>query len=186
MKVSACILTYKRDEILLESIKHLLASTRSLDEIIVIDNGGSTLLPAALKQFPQEIQLIQSSRNAGCENLNLGFKQASGDIIFCFDDDSYPELQCVEKAVRVFEEHPEIGMIGFNMIDPANNKIWADPMWSPNTPEPIETAFCPGCGLAFRNDSRLPNEMVLPGIISQAHELSMAAEIFRLGYEIWH
>ncbi|NJM37801.1 MAG: hypothetical protein HC845_08085 [Akkermansiaceae bacterium] len=75
-------------------------------------------------------------------------------------------------------------MIGFKMYLPKTGEPWHDPWWNPDESQPRPTVLCPGCGLAFRNDPRLPSAICIPDIVSQAHELSMAAEIARLGYKI--
>ena len=38
--------------------------------------------------------------------------------------------------------------------------------------------------MAFKNDPRLPEELCIKSIVSQCHELSIAAEFLRLGYKI--
>jgi len=182
--ISACIVTYQRDETLMESLQHLLNSSLLPDEILLVDNGRSKKLPGLLKGFPIPVELIYPDGNVGCAGLNLAFVKAKGDFIFCFDDDSFPAPECIAKAVAAFENHSSLGMIGFNMHDPQTRLPWYDPWWNPELPEITETVFCPGCGVAFRNDPRLPNEICVPDIVSQGHELSMAAEILRLGYRV--
>jgi GT2 family glycosyltransferase len=182
--VSVCIVTYKRDDTLVDSLRRLLASTCLPSEIFVVDNARSTALPERLREFAVPVELIYPVGNVGCAGLNLAFAKATGKYIFCFDDDSFPAPDCIEKAVRAFESDPTLGMIGFKMHDPGTRLPWHDPWWNPDCAVARPTVFCPGCGLAFRNDSRLPAELCVPDIVSQAHELSMAAEILRLGYRI--
>jgi|GEM_PF-1773886 glycosyltransferase involved in cell wall biosynthesis len=182
--VSVCIVTYKRDDVLLRSLEHLLKSSCPVTEILIVDNGHSPELPARLRSVTVPVQLLCPNGNVGCAGLNLAFARASGKYIFCFDDDSFPASDCLDNAIRAFEADPELGMIGFKMFEPDTKQPWHDPWWNPDSRVPRATALCPGCGLAFRNDSRLPSNLCMPDIVSQAHELSMAAEILRLGYRI--
>jgi glycosyltransferase involved in cell wall biosynthesis len=182
--VSVCIVTYRRDETLMESLQQLLRSTVQPDEILIVDNGPSEMLPQLLKGFPVPVELIYPEGNVGCAGLNLAFAKAKGRFLFCFDDDSFPDPDCMARAIAAFEADPTLGMIGFNMHDPETRTPWHDPWWNPETPEIRETIFCPGCGVAFRRDPRLPEEICIPDLISQGHELSMAAEILRLGLRI--
>lgn len=182
--VSVCVVTYRRDDTLIESLRQLMASTCRPQEILIVDNGRSSALPARLKEFVAPIEVLYPGGNVGCAGLNLAFRRATGEIIFCFDDDSFPAPDCMEKALQAFMADRTLGMVGFKMHDPATRQPWHDRWWNPDSARVQPTVFCPGCGLAFRNDPRLPDEMCLPDIVSQAHELSIAAEILRLGYRI--
>ena len=186
VKISVCIVTFRRDADLMESLAHLAKSTFRDFEILIVDNDLSKSLPDLLEQAGLEKpwQLIQAKDNRGCANLNLLFPLAKGEVIVCLDDDSYPRADCLQRAWEAFKDDENLGMIGFKMHVPETGAPWHDPWWNPNWHQPRPTVFCPGCGLAFRNDPRLPDALCIPDIISQAHELSMAAEIARLGYKI--
>ena len=184
--ISICIVTYNRDSDLLTSLSHFDRSEFSDFEILIVDNGNSQALPHLLEdeKFSFEFQLIQTSENLGCANLNKLFALARGEIIACFDDDSYPRSDCLKKIWELFQERSQLGMIGCKMHLPESGEPWHDRWWNPDSVSPQATVLCPGCGVAFRNDPRLPEALCVPDIVSQAHELSMAAEIARLGYEI--
>lgn len=186
IRLSVCIVTYRRDQDLLESLAKLEKSEFREFEILIVDNGPSAELLSLLSkaQLSRPWRLIQAPDNQGCANLNLLFPLAKGELIACFDDDSYPRPDCLKNVWEAFDKDKNLGMIGFKMHVPETGAPWHDPWWNPDTQRPRATVLCPGCGLAFRNDSRLPAELCLPDIISQAHELSMAAEIARLGYKI--
>jgi glycosyltransferase involved in cell wall biosynthesis len=185
-KISVCIVTYRRDADLMKSLERLEKSTFQDYEILIVDNGGSHELPGLLERagIAHPVRLFHAADNRGCANLNLLFPEAHGSLIACFDDDSFPREDCLERAWQLFEKNPDMGMIGFKMHLPETGEPWHDPWWNPESNQPRPTVFCPGCGLAFRNDPRLPSELCIPEIVSQAHELSMAAEIARLGYRI--
>jgi glycosyltransferase involved in cell wall biosynthesis len=182
--ISVCIVTYQRDDKLMESLQHLLQSTRLPDEILIVDNGHSEKLPKLLKGFPILVELIYPKGNIGCAGLNLAFTKAGGNFIFCFDDDSFPAPDCMAKAVAAFDADPSLGMVGFKMYDSKTLLPWHDRWWNPDITQIRETVFCPGCGVAFRNDPKFPAEICIPDIVSQGHELSMAAEVLRLDYRI--
>ena len=182
--MTVCIVTYKRDEKLIECLGKLAQSTLQPSQVLIVDNGRSAGLPSRLAKVPLPIELIYPEGNVGCAGLNLAFRKAKAPIVICLDDDSYPAPECIEGAVGVFMKDETVGMVGFNMHAPDSGEPWGDELWSPVTAEPLENVYCAGCGLAFRNDPRLPEELCLKTIVSQQHELSMAAEILRLGYRI--
>lgn len=186
VEISVCIVTYRRDVDLMASLAELEMSTFRNFEILIVDNGGSPALVELLDGagITRPYRLVQAPENRGCASLNVLFPLAKGDVIACFDDDSYPRADCLERMWNLFQERSELGMIGFKLHVPETGEPWHDRWWNPDEKEPRATVLCPGCGLAFRNDPRLPAELCVPDIVSQAHELSMAAEIARLGYEI--
>lgn len=184
--ITVCIVTYMREAVLVRSLSKLGASDFQDFEVLIVDNGLSATLPNLIERvrLTQPVRLVQATENKGCANLNLLLPIAKGEIIACFDDDSYPARECLGRAWHLFKHRPSLGMIGFKMHVPETGEPWHDPWWNPDSKIPRPTVLCPGCGLAFRNDPRLPKDICIPEITTQAHELSMAAEIARLGYEI--
>ena len=185
-QISVCIVTYRRDDVLIHSIKQLLNSSFKNFELLIVDNGASADLEHRLQSLniEQGWELVQAPDNRGCANLNLLFERAVAPIIVCFDDDSFPRADCLGNAWRLFQERPELGMLGFKIHSSDSGEPWHDAWWNPDRSTPKKTVFCAGCGLAFRNDARLPTELCLFDIASQAHELSIAAEVLRLGYRV--
>lgn len=185
-KISVCIVTFQRNDELLNSLYHFERSEFKEFEVLIVDNGHSTDLPARLRDAGLDLsyKLIQAPENRGCASLNTLFEIAKGDIITCFDDDSYPNTTCLTLVWDAFKNDAALGMIGFKMHLPNTGEAWHDSYWNPDIERPRETVLCIGCGLAFKNDRRLPENLCIPDIVSQAHELSMAAEIARLDYKI--
>lgn len=179
-----CIVTYKRDDKLMESLLKLTQSTIRPAEVYVVDNGRSPDLPGRLASVPLPIELVYPEGNVGCAGLNLAFRRVKAPIVVCLDDDSYPAPECIERLSRVFSSDASIGMISFKMHVPETGEPWHDETWNPDAQEPRDTVYCIGCGLAFRADPRLPEELCLSSIVSQQHELSMVAEFLRLGYSV--
>jgi len=187
MKISVCIVTYKRRAVLTHSLEKLFNSGMPEGEVLVVDNEAAPDLPSYLAElFPGwNLRVLACPENRGCAALNLLFVEAQGEVVVCFDDDSYPMPGCLEKACAAFDSDPQLGMIGFRLVEPGSGTPWQDPWWNPECQEPQETVFCPGCGLAFRNDGHLPKDrLCLHEIVSQGHELSLVAEVLRLGYRI--
>ena len=185
-RISVCFVTYRRDADLLHSIAKLLESDFQDFELLVVDNGCSPVLRNMMERahIRQPWKLVQATANRGCASLNLLFPLAQGEIVACFDDDSYPHPECLGRALEAFRENKSLGMIGFKMHVPETGEPWHDELWNPDVEQLQDTAYCSGCGLAFRRDARLPEELCLPSILSQQHELSMAAEVLRLGYKV--
>lgn len=181
---AVCIVTYKRDDKLVECLQKLLQSSLLPDEVFIVDNGRSSKLPEIIKGIPLPIELIYPDGNVGCAGLNEAFRKANSQFIVCLDDDSYPAPGCLERAVEILAGDCALGLIGFKVYDPDTGLAWHDERWNPDVTAPQETVYCIGCGMAFKKDHRLPEELCLKSIVSQCHELSIAAEFLRLGYKI--
>jgi len=171
--VTVCIVTHRRDDKLMESLTKLQNSTLRPSQVLVVDNGASADLPQRLANFPLPVELIYTQSNVGCAGLNLAFAKVTSTFVVCLDDDSYPAADCLEQVVRLFSNDSELGMIGFKMHVPGTGEPWHDELWNPDAKQPRDTAYCIGCGLAFRRDARLPHELCLNAIVSQQHEMSM-------------
>lgn len=52
---------------------------------------------------------------------NLGIKQAKGDLIFFFDDDIEIPSGSIEQAIKTFETHPDIQVVGGPNLTPKSN-----------------------------------------------------------------
>ncbi|NJM37802.1 MAG: glycosyltransferase family 2 protein [Akkermansiaceae bacterium] len=102
--ISVCIVTYQRDRDLLHSLQQLSRSEFQDYEILIVDNGPSTELPQLIQELnlANPWRLIPAPENRGCANLNLLFPAARGQIIACFDDDSYPADDCLGHVAKIF------------------------------------------------------------------------------------
>jgi len=86
-------------------------------QIIVIDDASTDQTGKIVDEFSKMYDFIKvvhrSHENGGkgkCDALNEGLKQASGEIVLCFDADYFPQLDIVEKLVAFFID-PEVGAV---------------------------------------------------------------------------
>ena len=121
-ELTVCIVTYNRDDKLIECLGKLLQSTLQPSQVLIVDNGRSADLPSRLAKVPLPIELIYPECNVGCAGLNLAFRKAKAPILVCLDDDSYPAPECIEGAVGVFMNDATVGMVGFNMHAPDSGR----------------------------------------------------------------
>ncbi|MDO8428256.1 MAG: glycosyltransferase [Candidatus Diapherotrites archaeon] len=72
-------------------------------EVIVIDDGSKDNSVALVKTV-SGVRVIVKEKNSGKANcLNLGLKEAQGELVVCIDADTYPEKDCLMKMVPLFE-----------------------------------------------------------------------------------
>ena len=86
-------------------------------QIIVVDDASTDNTGIIAEQYSNTqnyIKIIQRSRKEGGRGkgsaLNAGFKQATGEIILCFDADYYPQRDIVEKLSKEFVD-PRVGVV---------------------------------------------------------------------------
>lgn len=68
--------------------------------------------------------IIQKGKKSRLDNLNDGIKQARGKYICVCDDDLlFTQKDWLKNLMKVFEEHPETGMVGALMLRKDNKTI---------------------------------------------------------------
>ncbi|MFA5366235.1 MAG: glycosyltransferase family 2 protein, partial [Candidatus Bathyarchaeia archaeon] len=86
-------------------------------EVIVIDDASTDKTGEKAKVFAKGhsyIHVIQRNKDEGGkgkpEALNDGLKHVSGELIFCFDADYYPQRDIIEKLAASFRD-PKVGAV---------------------------------------------------------------------------
>ena len=112
-KVSVIIPTYNR----LDKLKRLLGSVMSnkMDdmqlEVIVVDDAGPSDVSAALtKEYPNVKVIRHKKERYLAASRNTGIKAATGNYIFCVDDDNVLDKNCIINLVHAFRMSKSIGM----------------------------------------------------------------------------
>lgn len=97
IELSVVIITYRRDQVLLDTIEYLLAIPGPRAEIIVVDQTEQHT-PQALQQLEahdraNHIRWICRSSPGITPSMNCGAEAAKGDILLFLDDDIVPDPQ---------------------------------------------------------------------------------------------
>jgi GT2 family glycosyltransferase len=84
------------------------------DSLVVYDDGSQSDFAGS---FPASTRIIKGSTNLGLTKaLNIAFGLVSEDIVVLFDSDAYPVSAFCEEARRMFEQEPELGLVGMQTI----------------------------------------------------------------------
>ena len=103
--VAAVVVTYNRKQLLTECLDALLAQTRPVDKIILIDNASTDGTPELLEEHGylvnQLINYVRLSENTGGaggfhEGVKRGY-EAGYDWLWLMDDDAEPFSDALEK-----------------------------------------------------------------------------------------
>jgi glycosyltransferase involved in cell wall biosynthesis len=84
----ACVLTtYNYGQYLGQAIDSLLAQSRPIDQIIVVDDGSTDNSAAVAKSYGRRVQLLEQPNSGVVIARNNGAKMASSDYLFFLDAD---------------------------------------------------------------------------------------------------
>lgn len=112
-KLSVIIPAYKRHEMTVRHIQECMRSTQLPDEIICVNDGGSSDLREMLlnieRSVPVRYVLIEQDipwgYNMAC---NVGFWVSRGDIIALEDTDHIPSRDAYANGLELFESLPQV------------------------------------------------------------------------------
>src|SRR5712671_5049598 len=109
--VSVVIATAFRAATLERTLRSLALQSLLPQEIVIVDGapppGVETLVADTGLQHGLNIVYRRSTPPSAAGQRNAGLKVASGDIFLFLDDDAYPDPDCLEKMIRIFEEDHE-------------------------------------------------------------------------------
>lgn len=111
-EVSAIIPTFNRRELVVRAIDSVLAQTRRVEEIIVVDDGSTDGTQSALRDRYGDRIRYAWQENAGVSSArNRGMAMASGRYLALLDSDDewLPEKNALQ--VGWLERHPDYGMV---------------------------------------------------------------------------
>lgn len=125
--VSAIVLNYRTPQDTLRCVQALLRQTIAQEvEVIVIDNhsGDDSLkIFRSLLGKGQPVQLLETPENIGYGRANnLGAKRAQGEFLLIVNPDTSLEPDAVEKMVAFLRSHPDVGILGPQLVLP-NGKV---------------------------------------------------------------
>lgn len=98
MKASVIVCVYNGEKYICEQLESLRLQTRKADEVLIFDDCSTDNSPAIIEKYIKDWglswTLVVNKENKGWKrNFTDGFKLATGDVIFCCDQDDiwYPE-----------------------------------------------------------------------------------------------
>lgn len=127
--LSVVIPTYRREAVLLESLRHLQALGPAPSEIIVVDQAArhTESTEQELQQMHEQgrirwIRLTQPSIPAA---MNTGLLAARNEIVLFLDDDIRPDTDLVGAHLRTQLVHP--GLIAGQVLQPGESSLSLGP-----------------------------------------------------------
>jgi rhamnopyranosyl-N-acetylglucosaminyl-diphospho-decaprenol beta-1,3/1,4-galactofuranosyltransferase len=134
-RVVAVVVAYNRRELLRECLTAIVAQTRPVDAVVVVDNASDDGTGGMVRERFPHIDLVTLVRNTGgAGGFTVGIERAlaehDADLVWIMDDDTVPEPAALAELLRVREARPEL-------VLQASRAIWTDGTEHPmNTPKP--------------------------------------------------
>jgi len=126
--VSVVVLSYSRPHLLRQALAAVFAQTYPRDalEVLVVDNRSAASAEVAriVAEHP-EARLIANPENSGFTGgMNLGIREASGDLVYLTEDDILLERENVAELVKYIDSDPRAGIVSGIMHDHESGRIW--------------------------------------------------------------
>lgn len=194
-KVSIGLLTYKRTDLLLATIKDIVTSKYKIDLIIVNNNEDINIIDELdfIKNHPNiHLKYIWDKKNYGVSiGRNKIIEKVTTPFLIILDDDvAIPSIDIIiEECILCFETDKTVGGIAFHIKDiytkkanryeiPHKNKVI-------NLEQDFDTYLFIGAGHALRMDliskiSPYPNDFGLYAM----EEIDLSFRIIGFGYKI--
>ncbi len=107
MKISVIIPCYQHAGTIRRCLESVFGQTHAELEVIVVDDGSTDRLEAAIAPFRSRLTFIRQENRGGPAARNRGFAASTGErAIFC-DADIVLRRDALEKMLQALEAHPE-------------------------------------------------------------------------------
>lgn len=104
------VIPVKDDELYLERcLEALHRQTRSADEIVVVDNGGSAMTAQIAAWWG--VRCVREPRPGITAAAAAGYDAATGEVIARLDADSVPAQDWVERVAQAFADQPTLDAV---------------------------------------------------------------------------
>ena len=134
MRISAVVVAYNRRELLVEALQALMAQSRALDSIVVVDNASTDGSAEAAEAAVPDADVVRLARNTGgAGGFAVGIERAisehAADLVWIMDDDTIPSPTALAELLAVR------GRLAIAPVVMASRVLWTDGSDHPmNTP----------------------------------------------------
>ncbi|PON17341.1 hypothetical protein C2W62_13685 [Candidatus Entotheonella serta] len=144
--VTVMILNYQRRNMLHRVVTSALQQDYPHLDILVVDNASTDGSAAFVRRTFPQVRVLSLPQNIGCAARNEGIAAAHGEIIVTIDNDVLlATSQDVQSIVTLFERHPDVACIDFQIRDEAGElctRDWCHPRdWRQFAHEEFLTAY---------------------------------------------
>lgn len=132
--IAAIVPTYNRSALLAECLRSLLAQTRPLDDILVVDDGSADDTAAVVAAFGPPVRYVRQDNGGKSAASNTGLRLTRSDYVWICDDDDLALPHAAEDLAGALDRNPDAGLsygrfleieqTGSGYRDPVPPKKW--------------------------------------------------------------
>jgi glycosyltransferase involved in cell wall biosynthesis len=186
VKYSLVIRCYNEEQHIDRLLRGVVQQTLHNVEIIVVDSGSTDSTRLIASQYPVKILTIRPEDFSFGYALNVGCREASGDVLIFASAHVYPLYpDWLENLVQPFED-PEVALVygkqrGNEVTKYSEHQVFAK--WFPDSPNYNQNhPFSNNANAAIRRSlwEKLPYDESLTGL----EDLDWAKRVQKLGYQV--
>ncbi len=115
--VSAIIVNWNGKSLLAECLDSLRMQSRTVDEILVVDNGSIDESQTMIRERYPEVTLIELGENKGFSVANnIGIRRAKGDYIALLNNDLLLDGEWMTHMIDALDADPSVGSCASKML----------------------------------------------------------------------
>ncbi|MDI9630041.1 MAG: glycosyltransferase family 2 protein [Acidobacteriota bacterium] len=122
LPISVVIPSYRREEVLVETLDRVLAQCRGEDEVIVVDQTPEhePATEAALHDLAEKgrVHWLRKSRPSICEAMNVGVLVARHPVVLFLDDDVVPAPGLLDVYRELFTQPDPPAVVNGQVLQP--------------------------------------------------------------------
>ena len=123
--VSYIMAVHNIERYVAESLRSILAQSRPVDEILVVDDGSTDGTAEVVREQGGPIRVIGQANAGQSAARNRGVRESRGDYIAFLDGDDLIHPQKIERQLACFDARPELMLVD----------AYTQNFWSPEVPE---------------------------------------------------
>lgn len=105
------ITAYEAADVIAGAVDSALSQTRPAEEVIVVDDGSTDDLQAALAPFGERIKLVRKANGGGASARNAGVAATSCEFMAILDADDAYDPRRLEATAALARQRPELDLI---------------------------------------------------------------------------
>jgi len=123
--VSCILAVFNGRKYLAEALKSLCTQSRSIDEIIVVDDGSTDDTAEIAQRYGSPVRCIRQNNAGQSAARNHGVRASRGEFLSFLDCDDLIHPKKIERQLARFAEAPQLMLID----------AYAQNFWSPDIPQ---------------------------------------------------
>ncbi len=150
-RVSVILPTFNRADLIGETIESIIAQSRPVDEILVVDDGSTDTTREVVEQYQDRVTYVRKENGGKAQALNFGLAHVTGDYIWICDDDDILLADACQRLAGELDGDPQLDFCAGKhedfTVDEATGERRIKPpgYWRPSKPDELFPDLLDGC-----------------------------------------